>query len=396
MSKTDKQKTIHELSELSHLLRAEGKRMVYCRGIFELLHIGQIRFFEQAKRLGDVLVVAVTADRYIDGDLENPSFNESQRVEALAALSCVDYASVSDLPSAVDAIRLLKPSVYVTSTKLDNHSITELHHEIEAAHEVGATCEYIEDIALSSGRTANGNRSPFSMEEEHYIAQLREKYSADDIFRCLKRARSLKVLVVGEAIIDEYYRCSAMEKSSKAPILAARYHSHERFAGGAVAVANHVASFCDEVHLLSMLGSENTEEDWIRERLRSNVSAEIVYKQNSPTIVKRRYQESYFDNMLFAINFLDDAPMADDEDASVCKLLGNIVENFDIVIVADYGHSFLSDEATRIICDRALASCRLSTSQLGKLWISYYYEIPSGGLRLFVASGTRTCLSPPK
>ena len=108
-----KVKPINELVELAAMLRAQGRKMVLCHGVFDLLHIGHIRYFEEAKRLGDILVVTVTPDRYVNKGPHRPAFPERLRSEAIAALECVDYVAINAWPMAVETIRLLRPHLYV-------------------------------------------------------------------------------------------------------------------------------------------------------------------------------------------------------------------------------------------------------------------------------------------
>src|SRR5437016_229254 len=109
----DKIKPLAELARLSKSLRAKGKKVVQCHGVFDLLHIGHIRHFEQAKKLGDVLVVTLTRDPYVNKGPHRPVFAQDLRAEAIAALGCVDYVALNETPMAVEAIKSLKPHFYV-------------------------------------------------------------------------------------------------------------------------------------------------------------------------------------------------------------------------------------------------------------------------------------------
>ena len=82
-----------------------------------------------------------------------------------------------------------------------------------------------------------------------YLSGFSARYSSDDILKYLEGARSLKVLAIGETIIDEYVYCETLGKSGKEPVLATRQVDSERFAGGIVAVANHLTAFSDRVGL---------------------------------------------------------------------------------------------------------------------------------------------------
>src|SRR5436190_19918045 len=93
-------------------LRAQGKRIVQCHGVFDLLHIGHVRHFEQARKLGDVLVVTLTPDQFVNKGIGRPAFPETLRAEFLASLGCVDYVAVNNWPSAVETIRMLKPAIF--------------------------------------------------------------------------------------------------------------------------------------------------------------------------------------------------------------------------------------------------------------------------------------------
>jgi rfaE bifunctional protein nucleotidyltransferase chain/domain len=351
---------IHSLTELAERLEAlrsssgdrDNVRVVHCHGVFDLLHIGHIRYLQKAARLGDVLVVTVTPDRFVNKGPHRPAFHERLRVEALAALDCVDFVALNEQPIASAAIRALRPDVYAKGAEFRDRKTPELLQEEQVAAEVAARVEFIEEVTSSSSQLLNKYLSPFDEATEEYLQELRQRFTLDDILTQIERFASLKVLVVGEAIIDEYYSCSAIGQSAKAPIVAARYLSHERYAGGAVAVANHLAPFCHQVDLLTMLGENDSHEVWLREQLRPSVGFRFFTKRDSPTIIKRRYRESYFGVPLFAINFLSEQPLSDAEESALVALMDDVAD-YDLVIVTDYGHEMLAPPAVRRLCDTA-------------------------------------------
>ena len=96
-------------------LRAKGKRMVFTNGCFDLLHVGHIRYLEQAKALGDILIVGINSDRSVQalkGPLR-PILPVEDRAEILSGLGCIDYITVFDEPTPLELITLLKPQVLV-------------------------------------------------------------------------------------------------------------------------------------------------------------------------------------------------------------------------------------------------------------------------------------------
>lgn len=104
-----------ELEALGARLRAEGKRVVFTNGHFDLLHVGHARYLQAARALGDVLVVGVNDDastRRRKGP-GRPIVPAEERAELLAALACVDYATIFPGDTAEDAVRRLRPDIYV-------------------------------------------------------------------------------------------------------------------------------------------------------------------------------------------------------------------------------------------------------------------------------------------
>ena len=92
--------------------RFRDKTIVLCHGAFDLVHMGHLIHFEEARSLGDMLVVTITADQYITKK-RSVSFSEEYRARQLAALEIVDHVAIIDEPSAVTAIEALHPDVYV-------------------------------------------------------------------------------------------------------------------------------------------------------------------------------------------------------------------------------------------------------------------------------------------
>jgi rfaE bifunctional protein nucleotidyltransferase chain/domain len=332
-----------------------GKVVVQCHGVFDLLHIGHIRHFQEAKKQGDILVVTVTPDRFVNKGPHRPVFTESLRVEAIAALDCVDYVAINQWPTAVEAIELLRPDIYAKGSDYRNASGDHtggITIERQAVESKGGRLMFTDDITFSSTTLLNRHMSGFSDEVNTYLSAFRQKYSAEQITGLLKRGRDLRVLVLGEAIIDEYQYCETLGKSGKEPILAAQYVRSDRFVGGALAVANHVAACSDHVTLVTMIGEHDSHERLMREKLVSAVTPTFLTMPGAPTLVKRRFIESYPFQKLFEVYVMDEQA-AQAQSAALCALLDRAVADYDLVVVADYGHGVIGPEAVDILCRKA-------------------------------------------
>lgn len=337
-------------------LRAKKKRIVHCHGVFDLLHVGHIRHFQEAKGLGDILVVTLTQDQHVNKGPHRPAFKHDLRAEVVAALNCVDYVAINRWPQAAETIKLLRPHIYAKgpdykdAAKDVTGGITQ---EEDAVRSVGGKIVFTEDITFSASHLLNRFFPAFSKEVTDYIEQFKVRYPVDKVLGYLEKARPFKVLVVGETIIDEYQFCTAIGKSSKEPIIALRHNTTERFAGGVLAVGNHIANFCEEVGLISYLGKDSPHERFARGSLNEKVVSRFLYKQDCPTILKRRFIESYFFSKLLEVYEMNDRELNEKEDAEFCALLDREVPKYDIVIVFDFGHGMMSRKAIDIICQKA-------------------------------------------
>jgi D-beta-D-heptose 7-phosphate kinase/D-beta-D-heptose 1-phosphate adenosyltransferase len=96
-------------------LKKKGKRIVFTNGCFDLLHLGHVRYLENSKSLGDVLVVGVNSDRSVRSlkGPERPILPEEERTEILSGLACVDFVTIFDELTPLDLISSLQPHILV-------------------------------------------------------------------------------------------------------------------------------------------------------------------------------------------------------------------------------------------------------------------------------------------
>jgi rfaE bifunctional protein nucleotidyltransferase chain/domain len=119
--------TVAEAAALAERLRAAGRRIVLANGCFDLLHVGHVRYLEEARRLGDVLFVGVNSDAAV-GRLKGegrPVMPAIERMEILAALRPVDHVVVFDDDTADGLIRAIKPDVHAKGTDYTEASVPE-------------------------------------------------------------------------------------------------------------------------------------------------------------------------------------------------------------------------------------------------------------------------------
>jgi len=347
--------TLDELSAKSQECRDSGKKVVLCHGTFDLIHTGHIRYLKSAKNEGDILFVTVTADEFVNKGPGRPVFPQGLRAENLGYLGFVDFIAVNNAPTAVNVLSEIKPHAYVKGPDYKNmkDDITgNIHAEKKAVEAHGGKIVFTDDVTFSSTSLLNEHFGVFPTETKDYLNSFRQKYSCKEIISMLQGLGNLNVLVVGDAIVDEYYYVELLGQSSKGANLAVKFGSQEQFAGGSLAVANHLAGFVKNVTLITGLGKENSREEFIRSKMQKNVNFEPFYFQDAPTIVKRRYVDMDL-LKLFEVYFYNDQPSSEHIDPKVCPWLVKNIEKFDLVIVPDFGNGFISRNMIQEICAHA-------------------------------------------
>jgi rfaE bifunctional protein nucleotidyltransferase chain/domain len=356
MQATDKKIiSLNELSAKSKECRDSGKNVVLCHGTFDLIHAGHIRYLKSARNEGDVLFVTVTADEFVNKGPGRPVFSQALRAENLGFLDFVDFVAVNNAPTAVNVLSEVKPHAYVKGPdykKMGEDITGNIYAEKQAVEAHGGKIVFTDDITFSSTSLLNEHFGVFPTETKDYLHSFRQKHSHKEIISMLQSLENLNVLVVGDAIVDEYHYVEALGQSSKGANLAVKFSSKEQFAGGSLAVANHIAGFVENVTVVTGLGKQNSHEEFIRSKLQKNVTLEPFYFHDAPTIVKRRYVDVDLVK-LFEVYFYNDHPSPEGIDSEVCFWLEKNTAKFDLVITPDFGNGFISTNMIQKLCDHA-------------------------------------------
>jgi rfaE bifunctional protein nucleotidyltransferase chain/domain len=351
----EKIKSLDILGVESRQYVKEGKCVVLCHGTFDLIHTGHIRHLQEAKKQGDILVVTITADKYVNKGPDRPVFSEIHRAENLSALSCVDFVGIVDAETAEKPISKIQPGIYVKGNEYKNaaNDLTgKIIKEKQLVEKFNGKIYFTNDITFSSSSLINEHFGIFPPETKSYLHSFKQNYSSKVIIDMLQTLKNLNVLVVGDAIVDEYHYVEPLGQSGKGDNLSVKFNSQEQFAGGSLAIANHLAGFAKKVTVLTGLGEQESHEDFVRSKLKKNVHPEFFYFQDAPTIVKRRYVNLDL-SKLFEVYFYNDKPSLKGIEDKVCFWLVENTAKFDVVIVPDFGNGFISSRMIQKLCSQA-------------------------------------------
>jgi len=339
------------LGNIAKQIKANGKRIVLCHGAFDLLHTGHIRHLQSARQNGDVLIVTTTADQYIKKGPGRPVFNEHLRAENLAALECVDYVAIIRAPTAENALNIIRPTVYAKGSDYKSHTqdITgNIVLEQSAVERYGGKIIFTDEITFSSSNLLNTHFDVFTPEIKEYLLAFKAHYSEDALQKLVSSLADLNVLVVGDSIIDEYQYCSPLGQTGKGNFHSVQYDSKEKFAGGAIAVANHAASFAKSVTLLSGIGNSSKDEAFILEKLSKNITPQLFKFSDSPTVKKTRFVGADLEK-LFEVYFINENAVTPEFEKEMSDWIKKNAGNFDLVIIPDFGNGLITPTMARLL-----------------------------------------------
>jgi rfaE bifunctional protein nucleotidyltransferase chain/domain len=347
---------LKDLEKIISDIKEKNKKIVHCHGCFDLLHLGHIKHFEAAKKFGDILIVTVTPDKFINKGPGRPVFKEKLRLEALAALSVVDYVALNHWQSSVNTIKLIKPDFYIRGfeyKKRPKDRAGNFSKENEAVKKIGGKIEFTDEITFSSSNLINKYYNPLPDSSQEFTNKFRKKYNEKSIIRKLQALKDLKVLVIGEAIIDEYTYCRAVGKPIKAPVISSKFIRKERFAGGSLAVANHIASFVSSIDLVTCIGKNSEDKKFIRSKLNNKINPHLFIFNSGSTPIKRRYVENFRKEKMFEIAFIDDDLLDRKIEKKIIDWLNKNIKKFNLVVVTDFGHGMMTPKIIKLLTQKA-------------------------------------------
>ncbi|MDY6783410.1 MAG: PfkB family carbohydrate kinase [Cyanobacteriota bacterium] len=368
-------------------LRQQGSKIVLCHGTFDLLHPGHLAHLQEAKELGDILVVSVTAAPYVNRGPGRPIFSDDLRLYALASLSCVDRVLLAPVPTALEVLDRVQPDIYCKGHEYADASkdVTQnIQREIERVRSYGGDIDYTGEIVFSSTKLSNNYLNALPASVKTYASEFAQRYSFDEVREAVDAMQKLKVLVLGDVIIDEFIHCTVQGLTSKGRTISARHLRGEQHLGGSLAIARHIASFADSVTVAGVIGTEPEMHSLIVNNLDGKIRLDLLHEEDYPTVLKRRYierqgmREDY--NKLFAINYLREEGLAPRERQKLLDRLEATIGSYDLVLVADYGHGLIDASVIDVLQSQApflAINCQTNSANHGYNLITKYKRADS-------------------
>ena len=330
----DKIVTLDDLPRIRDEFRTQ--RIVQCHGAFDLVHVGHLIHLEEARALGDLLVVTITADSHITKK-RSVTFTEQQRAHQLAALELVDYVAIVNEPSALSAIEHLHPDVYVKGPEYADLTLDasrSIYHEMRILESYGGRIHFTSGETFSSTKLSHfllnapeaAQTNPLLRNERILFKDISSLgFRLEQLKTFLAKAATLRVCVIGEAIVDEWVDVTLTSLSTQSRCIGGLETGRVRQVGGAGVIALHLANFVKHVdcftNRLSAEWPENVRVDELTDG--ELVETRFVDVETARPVFKTRR-----------------------------AALGNVAHDrlpefdaYDLVLVADFGHGLVDAAA---------------------------------------------------
>ena len=364
-------------------LREAGRCIVQCHGTFDLLHPGHLYHLEEARALGDLLVVTVTGEKFVNKGPGRPYFGDELRCKSLTSLQFVDYVVVVPHPAALEAIECVRPEIYCKGREYEDTTVDvtgNIHDDVATVEKHGGRIEYVGSVVFSSTKFLNNHFESHPPQVKEYLEELSGIVCPEDFRSQVEAFSDLKCLVLGDIIFDRYTTVKVQGLTSKNRILSSRQLQEETHAGGALATFRHLRQFTRHVKLVSLAGTEA----WASAELGAHLGAgedHVLRLEDFTTIIKQRYVEEITEGhemgKLFSVNYIDAEPPGHEVEDALVRHLEPLLPEVDFVLVMDFGHGVMGPRVREFIQEKApflCLNCQTNSNNYGFNLINRQYQ----------------------
>ena len=336
---------IISFKELSNLRKKlKNRKIVLSHGTYDFFHYGHLVHLEESKKFGDVLVASITADKFIKKGINRPIYSQTQRANFLASIKFVDYVVIVNSLSAVEILKDLKPDIYSKGIEYKNRSndfTNKINKEINMLKKYKGKIFYTDQPVLSSSNIINNFKLLSNDDVSNFQRQFKKNTKFSDFQKKFNNLENKNILVIGDAIVDEYVFTSSLSKSPKEEIISVKEESKKIYPGGIFATANNISNFVKKTTLITALDKKNSFYKKIKNKLNKNL-VNVFYNDNNVNLsLKTRYLD-VSNRKLFQTNKLNFKSLENKTENKILKFLNKNIKKYDLIVVNDFGHGLIT------------------------------------------------------
>jgi rfaE bifunctional protein kinase chain/domain/rfaE bifunctional protein nucleotidyltransferase chain/domain len=345
--------SLQQLLKIRESARAQGRTVVHCHGCFDIVHPGHIQHLQFAKSLGDVLVVSVSSDTHVNKGVDRPLIPDELRAASLGALECVDVVYVNPHPTASELLETLRPDVYVKGREYERSIDPRFLAERDTVVRNGGRVVFSSGEIVYSSTALIGAIGRTDLFNDEKITRLRDRYDLGTIQlqNLIQRAHGMKVLVVGDYLLDRYHFCDATGVAGEGPMLSLRSLQTRDYDGGAGVIALHLAGLGAQPTLIAALGDDDLSQQATLRLAGAGVDVQC-YRGRAAVTTKHRYLVDQ--TKLFKVDEGSPTPADTQLEGLVAAKILAAAQGASAVVFADFGYGVI----TASLLDRVLPKLR--------------------------------------
>jgi len=325
--------------------------IVQCHGCFDIVHPGHIRYLQFARTQGDVLIVSITGDASIDKEPLRPQIPQELRAENLAALELVDWVVIDPHPTAESILAQIRPDAYVKGREYATSDDPRFLRERAVVESYGGRVIFSSgEVVFSSTRLLGAMSASDELTDRRLDCVCeRHEINRPAFHRFLANLRDMKIVVVGDAVVDRYVFCDARSVSSEAPMMSLKTLAERDDPGGAALLAMQLAELGVETTLLTALGAGDESRRLI-ERLESTGVEIRPIAGRSDVPLRTRYVVD--ERKLFKVERADVPVLDTATERRAAESAADAANGADALILFDAGTSLLGHGLLSRLHDR--------------------------------------------
>ncbi|MEP2639960.1 PfkB family carbohydrate kinase [Roseobacter sp.] len=338
------QDIITSISQIEETARVDSKTVVFVQGKFNIVHPGHVRLLKFAAEQGDLLVVGISPDS--DTDISVPA---AMRLEALQAMNLVDEAFIME-GDVTALLRELRPNVMVKGIEYKERP----NPETSVLAEFGGKLVFGSgDVKFSSLDLLRREyiETGFSSINKPRDFPARRGFGMRDLKSAVTQLAGLRVLVIGDLIVDTYINCEALGMSQEDPTIVVSPIEQSTFVGGAGIVAAHARGMGGDVSYVTICGQDDAAGFATQELDKMGVEACMFPDSTRPTTNKQRFRAN--GKTLLRVNHLRQLSVSSDlADKLVDAVVAKLGET-DLLLFSDFNYGCLPQTVVDRICKAA-------------------------------------------
>ena len=382
---------INNLAKKIKIYKKRRKKIVLSHGSFDLIHPGHIDHLRKAKSFGDILIVTITSDKFINKKIQGSYYNQNQRAFFLSNLEIVDFVSIINEPSAIQALNIIKPDLYCKGEEYKkSDTVGNLEKEKKILKKNKIKIKLIGKQIFSSSEIISKNFE--KIDDEIKIKISKNKIKKSNLTDSLEKIKTKRILVIGEIIFDKYTNVSMMGVSPKASTLSCSIIKSNYMPGGALATYKFLKQFTNRVDIFSIVNSN------LRNlNLDLKKTKNLIYSNEYPKLIKERIVEKDKSGNLkkiLTLNHFNSSSINKNLEIKLLNIIKKKISNYDLVILQDFGHGLVTKKIFEMIKIKSkILSVNVQTNSLNygfnvignKVNKSDYFSLDRKELELFSA-----------